>query len=88
MERIAVVDGIRTPFCKMGTHFNEMRAQDLGQIVTRELLERTGLDANLIDEVIFGCVGMMLHSTQKAIHSEHKFPTAVCSEDSHWHLKD
>jgi len=57
MERIAIIDGIRTPFCKMGTLFNHMSAQQLGTAATRELLERTGLDVNAIDEVIFGCVG-------------------------------
>ncbi|MBL8012678.1 MAG: thiolase family protein [Candidatus Omnitrophica bacterium] len=57
MGRIAIIDGIRTPFCKMGTAFNFTSAQELGRIVTRELLERTGVDAKVIDEVIFGCVG-------------------------------
>ena len=57
MERIAIVDGIRTPFCKMGTIFNSMSAQELGRIATRELLERTGIDVDMIDEVIIGNVG-------------------------------
>lgn len=52
-----MVDGLRTPFCKMGTDFNDVSAQELGRIVTRELLERTGLDVTAIDEVIFGNVG-------------------------------
>ena len=57
MERIAIVDGIRTPFSKMGANFNNLGAQDLGRIAARELIERVGLDVKLIDEVIFGCVG-------------------------------
>ncbi len=57
MERIAIVDGVRTPFCKMGTTFNSMSAQELGRIATRELLERTGIDVDVIDEVIIGNVG-------------------------------
>lgn len=56
MSRIAIVDGLRTPFCKMGTEFNDMSAQELARIVTRELIERTKLDVNIIDEVIFGNV--------------------------------
>jgi len=56
MERIAIIDGIRTPFCKMGTLFNDVSAQDLGCIATRELLQRTEIDARIIDEVIFGNV--------------------------------
>lgn len=57
MERIAIINGIRTPFCKMGTEFNDLSAQQLGAIATRELLERTGVDPKAIDEVIIGCVG-------------------------------
>ncbi len=57
MERIAILDGIRTPFCKMGSAFNFTSAQELGRIAARELIERTGFDVNAIDEVIFGCVG-------------------------------
>jgi acetyl-CoA acyltransferase len=57
MERIAIVDGIRTPFCKMGTVFNNLSAVDLGRIAARELIERMNLDTQHIDEVIFGCVG-------------------------------
>lgn len=56
MERIAIVDGIRTPFCKMGTVFNDLSAQELGCAVTRELFERTAVDPAVIDEVIFGNV--------------------------------
>ena len=57
MERIVIVDGVRTPFCKMGTDFNFLGAQDLGRIVAREVIERTGIDVNEIDELIFGNVG-------------------------------
>ena len=57
MERIAIINGIRTPFCKMGTEFNDLSAQQLGAIASRELLERTGVDPKAIDEVIIGCVG-------------------------------
>jgi len=57
MERIAIVNGIRTPFCKMGSNFNYLSAQELGRIATRELIERSGFDIKNIDEVIFGCVG-------------------------------
>lgn len=56
MERIVIINGIRTPFCKMGTEFNDVTAQELGRIATRELLERTDIDPQIIDEVIFGNV--------------------------------
>lgn len=56
MKRVVIVDGIRTPFCKMGTEFNDLSAQELGRIVTRELIELLELDTKIIDEVIFGNV--------------------------------
>ena len=56
MRKIAVVDGIRTPFCKMKTALDEVPAQDLGAIVSKELLERVPVGAENIDEVIFGNV--------------------------------
>ena len=56
MNRVAIIDGIRTPFCKMGTEFKNLDAQELGRVATRELLERTGIDTRQIDEVIFGNV--------------------------------
>ncbi|MCK5179241.1 MAG: acetyl-CoA C-acyltransferase, partial [Candidatus Omnitrophica bacterium] len=57
MERIVIVDGVRTPFAKMGTDFNFLGAHELGRIVAREMIERTGIDVKEIDEVIFGNVG-------------------------------
>ena len=55
-ERLVIVDGIRTPFCKMGTSLATLGADELGRIAVNALLLRTGLDPALIDEVIFGCV--------------------------------
>lgn len=56
MQRIAIVDGVRTPFVKAWTDFEDIPAHELGRIAARELLERTALDADKVDEVIFGCV--------------------------------
>jgi acetyl-CoA C-acetyltransferase/acetyl-CoA acyltransferase len=55
-ERLVIVDGLRTPFCKAGTDLATFSADDLGRIAVDALLTRTGLDPALIDEVIFGCV--------------------------------
>src|SRR5436305_7032062 len=54
--RLVIVDGVRTPFCKMGTDLARLGADELGRIAVNSLLARTGLDPALIDEVIFGCV--------------------------------
>lgn len=66
MPRIAIVDGIRTPFVKAWTDFWDIPGQELGRIVTRELLERTGLDPARVDEVIFGAVAQPMEATNVA----------------------
>ena len=55
-ERLVIVDGVRTPFCKAGTDLAALGADELGRIAVSALLTRTDLDPALIDEVIFGCV--------------------------------
>jgi acetyl-CoA acetyltransferase family protein len=55
-ERLVIVDGVRTPFSKAGTELARLGADELGRVAVNALLTRTGLDPELIDEVIFGCV--------------------------------
>lgn len=50
------MDGVRTPFVKAYTSFSELSALDLSRIATAELVARTGIDTELIDEVIMGTV--------------------------------
>ena len=57
MKRIAIVEGLRTPYARAWTVFNNIPAYDLGRIVTRELLERTDIAPEAIDEVIWGNIG-------------------------------
>lgn len=54
MTRVALIDGVRTPFVKAGTAFNHVTAQELGRIAVRELIERTEIDPKSLDEVIIG----------------------------------
>src|SRR6516162_8808555 len=55
-QRLAIIDGIRTPFSKAGTDLASLPTDELGRIAVNALLARTGLDPELVDEVIFGCV--------------------------------
>lgn len=66
MKPLYIVDGLRTPFCKMGTALAGTDAADLGRGAVAALLARTGLDPALIDEVIFGCVGQPAESANVA----------------------
>lgn len=65
-ERIAIVDGLRTPFCKAGGVFNNWEADDLGAIVVRELLAKVHLPADEVDELIFGNVLQPPHASNVA----------------------
>ena len=56
MERIAVVDGVRTPFVKAGTAFRDLSMQQLGAHVLKSLVARAELKAAEIDEFVFGAV--------------------------------
>lgn len=54
---IVIVGGVRTPQGNLGGALKEFTNQKLGVVVVQALLERTGVDPNAVDEVIFGCVG-------------------------------
>ena len=64
--RIAILDGVRTPFCKAGGELQGAGADDLGAIVVRELLARTGVRPDRIDELIFGNVAQPPHAANIA----------------------
>ena len=55
-RRVAIVRGLRTPFVKAGTVFAGLTALDLGRMVVQELVQRSELDANEIDQLVFGQV--------------------------------
>lgn len=56
-KEVVIVAGVRTPVGKHGGAFRDLPAQHLAAVVIEELLKRTQIDPNLIDEVIFGCIG-------------------------------
>lgn len=57
MRPVVIVDGVRTPQGNLGGALKDVSAQKLGEIVVRAILERTKLKPELVQEVIFGCVG-------------------------------
>ncbi|MDR5616064.1 acetyl-CoA C-acyltransferase FadI [Arsenophonus sp.] len=58
-DRIAIVTGLRLPFAKQATAYHNIPAVDLGKMVVRELVIRSGIDSQLIDQVVFGQVVQM-----------------------------
>src|SRR3954462_799464 len=55
-NRLVIIDGVRTPFGKMGGALAAVPADELGRIAVDALLTKTGIDPAQLDEVIFGCV--------------------------------
>lgn len=54
---VVIVDGVRTPFAKAGSKLKDIHPAELGRVALKELLNRTNLDPQLVDEVIVGNVG-------------------------------
>jgi acetyl-CoA C-acetyltransferase len=57
MKDVVLLGGVRTPVGMHGGALRDKRAQDLASLVLAEVIKRTGIDVNVIDEVIVGSVG-------------------------------
>jgi acetyl-CoA acyltransferase len=57
--RVAVVDALRTPFARIGTHLADYNAIELGEFVVNELLGRNELDPRELDQLVFGMTIMI-----------------------------
>ncbi|MEB4675397.1 3-oxoadipyl-CoA thiolase [Enterobacteriaceae bacterium G50] len=56
MNQAFICDAVRTPFGRFGGTLSSVRADDLGALPLKALLERNrGLDPARIDDVIYGC---------------------------------
>ena len=53
-QRLAIIDGIRTPMDKAGGKLKDIAADDLAVYAIKEILLRTDIKPNQIDEVILG----------------------------------
>ena len=54
---VVIVEGVRTPFAKSGTKLKKIHPVEMGKVAMRELIARTNLDVNVVDEVIIGNTG-------------------------------
>jgi acetyl-CoA acyltransferase len=55
-RKVVVVDGCRTPFCRSGTAFTDLRSYDLGRMAVSGLLHRTKVDPGEVDLLVMGTV--------------------------------
>lgn len=54
--KTAIIAGCRTPFVRSGTHFSRLTAIDLGRHAVNELLARTELPPESVDQLVYGTV--------------------------------
>ena len=59
IKQAVVIDAVRTPIGKASAEtgwYRDVRADDLSADLIRALIERTGIDPHLIDDIRWGCV--------------------------------
>ena len=55
MPEVMIIDAVRTPIGALGGALAPMRPDDMGALVLKALVERTGIDPALVEEVYMGC---------------------------------
>ena len=55
-RRVAIVEGVRTPFARAGTALKGLSAIELGKLCVAELLQRTNLSGREVQSLVFGTV--------------------------------
>ncbi len=55
-NRVAIVHGLRTPFARQLTQYQQLSAIELGTLLVQEMLLRFDLDPELIERLVFGQV--------------------------------
>ena len=59
MRETVIVGAVRTPVGKRNGGLSDQHAADLSALVLNELVERTGVDPEIIDDVVWGCVSQV-----------------------------
>src|SRR5664279_363174 len=55
LRTVFIVDAVRTPIGRYGGALADVRPDDLGALVIREVVRRAGVDPEAIDDVLLGC---------------------------------
>ena len=59
MREVVIVEGVRTPVGKIKGAFKNNRPDELLAGVLNELMKRTGVSKDLVQDVIIGCVSQV-----------------------------
>ncbi|MBX3421498.1 MAG: acetyl-CoA C-acyltransferase [Pirellulaceae bacterium] len=60
-QRVVLIDGARTPFLRAGTEYFDLMNYQLGAFAIKGLIDKTGIDNKIVDEVVLGTV---VHNVQ------------------------
>ncbi|HET6283675.1 MAG TPA: acetyl-CoA C-acyltransferase [Polyangia bacterium] len=55
MREVFLVDAVRTPVGRYGGELADVRPDDLGALVIRQIVARTGVDPAAVEDVLMGC---------------------------------
>ena len=55
MPEAVIIDAVRTPIGVLGGVLSSVRPDDMGALVLKAIIERTGIDSALVEEVYLGC---------------------------------
>jgi acetyl-CoA C-acetyltransferase len=69
---VVIVSGCRTAIGGFGGSLSDTPASDLGAHVIKEAVERAGIDPELVDQVILGCVGQVAEDGYISRHASVK----------------
>jgi len=55
MPEAVIIDAVRTPIGALGGALSVVRPDDLAAVVLEAIIERTGIDPSIVEEVYLGC---------------------------------
>src|SRR5260370_24117916 len=56
MREVVIVEAVRTPIGRRNGKLKEIHPVVLGSLVLREIINRAGIKAQQVEDVVFGCV--------------------------------
>src|SRR5438094_2741616 len=59
MAEAYIIEACRTPVGKRGGALSQVHPADLGAFILKALVERSGVDPNAVEDVIFGCIDQL-----------------------------
>ena len=84
MKNVVIVDGLRTPFGRLGGGLRQFHNVEMGGMVIKGLLEKTQLDPKEVDAVYYGTAnGVVYIADDDSLYATKgaKKPTKVFSND-------